>query len=308
MDTLSLILDDMRLQGSVFVYTNLTAPWALRLHTPGVTSYHIVTSGSAWLLREGEEPLSLQFGDLVILPAGAEHAIQDRPVGVIEPQDLLPRISVRPDSALQIGGGGALTTMISGYARLDATMAAPLLAALPPLMHVRGLGDAPPPWLAIGLQFLAQEVMQDRPAQQAVINRVGDIMLIECLRDYVDSLPEGSGNWLAALRDKALSTALGRMHRDPAYNWTVQELASLACLSRSAFAERFTAALGQPPLSYLTQHRMRLAARQLATTTWPIGRIADSVGYASETAFSQAFKRDFGVSPSAYREQHARVP
>ncbi|MBI5335591.1 MAG: AraC family transcriptional regulator [Burkholderiales bacterium] len=309
MDTLSLILDDMRLQGSVFVYTHASAPWSLRLHTPGVAAFHIVTGGSAWLLRQGREPLALQAGDLVILPSGDDHRVQDRPGHEGPPTDLLPLISApnRPDEPLRLGGGGTATTLVSGHTRFDAAMAAPLLAALPPLMHVRSDGDAPAPWLAIGLQFLAQEVSASRPAQQAIINRISDIMLIECIRDHVESLPEGSGNWLVALRDKALSTALGQMHREPARNWTVHELAGLACLSRSAFAERFTLALGRPPLAYLTQHRMRLAARQLAGSLQPISRIADSVGYASETAFSQAFKREYGCSPSIWREQQARA-
>jgi AraC-like DNA-binding protein len=309
MDTLSLILDDMRLRGSVFAYAHASAPWSLRLHTPGVAAFHIVTSGSAWLLRPGQEPLALQAGDLVILPSGEDHRVQDRAHHDGPCVDLLPLINAlnRPDEPLRLGGGGPATTLVSGHTRFDAAMAAPLLAALPPLMHVRSDGDVPAPWLAIGLQFLAQEVSASRPAQQAIINRISDIMLIECIRDHVESLPEGSGNWLVALRDKALSIALGQMHRDPARNWTVHELAALAFLSRSAFAERFTIAMGRPPLAYLTQHRMRLAARQLAGSLQPISRIADSVGYASETAFSQAFKREYGCSPSAWREQHAKA-
>lgn len=303
MDTLSLILDDMRLQGGVFVHVELTAPWALGLHTPGLAGFHVMTSGNAWLLREGEEPLYVQQGDLVILPSGTAHTLVDKQGSGAPAHDLLPELTNRPDEPLRVGGGGTRSTVVSGHARFDVMMASPLVAALPPLMHIRAQGDQPPLWLAIGLQFLAQEVSDARPAQQTVINRLGDIMFIECLRDYVESLPEGSGNWLAALRDKALSVTLGHMHRDPSHNWTVQELAQLACLSRSAFAERFTQTVGQPPLAYLTQHRMRLAARQLATTGQPVNRIATVVGYASEAAFSQAFKREYGCSPSAYREQ-----
>jgi AraC family transcriptional regulator, alkane utilization regulator len=168
---------------------------------------------------------------------------------------------------------------------------------------VRGLGEAPPLWLAIGLQFLAQEVSAARPAQQAIINRLGDILFMECIRDHVESVPEGSGNWLAALKDRALSAALAQMHRDPRRAWTVPELAQHACLSRSAFADRFTQAMGEPPLTYLTRHRMRLAARQLSSSGLAIARIADQVGYASEAAFSQAFKREYGLSPSVWRAQ-----
>jgi AraC-like DNA-binding protein len=126
---------------------------------------------------------------------------------------------------------------------------------------------------------------------------------MECIREHVEALPEGSGNWLAALKDRALSTALACMHREPRRAWTVPELAQQACLSRSAFADRFTQTLGEPPLTYLTRHRMRLAARQLSHSALPVNRIADEVGYASEAAFSQAFKRAYGASPSAWRLQ-----
>jgi transcriptional regulator GlxA family with amidase domain len=187
-------------------------------------------------------------------------------------------------------------------------MAAPLVQALPPLMHIRGMGEAPPLWLAIGLQFLQQEMSTARPGQQAIINRLGDILFMECLRDHVSALPERSGNWLSALKDRALSAALACMHQNPAQNWSVPELAQQACLSRSAFAERFGQVLGEPPLTYLTRHRMRLAARQLVSSTLPVSRVATQVGYASEAAFSQAFKREYGLSPSAWRQNKARGP
>ena len=307
MDTLSLILDDMHFDGVVFASTHNTSPWRWSLCTPGLASFHIVTSGQAWLTRNNEEPVLLQTGDLLVLPAGTDHRIQDKPQTLAVAQDLLPHMAQteRLPAANNpgCGGSGTVCDLISGHARFDIDMAAPLIAALPPLMHVRGLGEAPPLWLGIGLQFLAQEVAVRRPAQQAIINRLGDILFMECIRDHVESVPEGSGNWLVALKDRALSSALAQMHRDPRHNWTVPELAQHACLSRSAFADRFTQTLGEPPLTYLTRHRMRLAGRQLANSGLSVGKVADQVGYASEAAFSQAFKREYGVSPSVWRQQ-----
>jgi AraC-like DNA-binding protein len=306
MDTLSLILDDMHFDGVVFASTCNTAPWAWSLATPGLASFHMITSGQAWLMRDDAEPVLIQTGDLVVLPAGTPHRIQDKPQSLATADDLLPMMTQFELAPSARGGGGQACHLISGHARFDKVMAAPLVAALPPLMHVRGLGEAPPLWLAIGLQFLAQEVAAPRPAQQAIINRLGDILFMECIRDHVESLPAGSGNWLAALKDRALSSALAQMHRDPRRAWTVPELAQHACLSRSAFADRFTQALGEPPLTYLTRHRMRLAARQLMSSGLPVARIADQVGYASEAAFSQAFKRAYGVSPSSWRHQQTQ--
>lgn len=304
MDTLSLILDDMHFDGVVFAATHNTAPWAWSLATPGLASFHIVTSGQAWLMREDRPPTLIQTGDLFVLPAGCPHRIQDKPQTQAMPTELLPIMTQSARDTPQLhGGGGTACTLISGHARFDVGMAAPLIAALPAEMHVRGLGEAPPLWLAIGLQFLGQEVASPRPAQQAIINRLGDILFMECIREHVESVPEGSGNWLAALKDRALSSALAQIHRDPRRAWTVPELAAHACLSRSAFAERFSQVLGEPPLTYLTRHRMRLAARHLGGTTLPVGKIADLIGYASEAAFSQAFKRVYGASPSVWRQQ-----
>lgn len=308
MDSLSLILDDMHFDGVVFAATHNTAPWAWQLATPGLASFHMVTLGQAWLVRECQDPLLLQTGDLIVLPAGGLHRVQDKPHTLAVPDDLLPQLTKLDIHARSHGGGGTACHLISGHARFDIDMAAPLIAALPSLMHVRGLGEAPPPWLAVGLQFLALEVSSQRPAQQAIINRMGDILFMQCIRDHVETVPEGSGNWLAALRDRALSAALAHMHREPSRNWTVPELAQKACLSRSAFADRFTQTLGEPPLTYLTRHRMRLAARQLGGSALPVGKVADQVGYASEAAFSQAFKREYGMTPSAWRDQRRVVP
>lgn len=301
MDTLSLILDEMRLQGAISVIVHMRAPWSWRLHTPGLAAYHVVISGSTWLLRQGQADLRLHAGDLVIIPGGVEHVLQDQPQPRLHSDDLRVAIEQAMDEVGSFDTNSDETQIVSGYFRFDVGRAAPLVAALPEVIHISQAHGNFRSWLSIGIQFLHQELSTKRPAHQAILNRVADIMLMECLREYVESLPEGSSNWLAALKDPAVSTALGAMHREPGRNWTVPDLATVACLSRSAFAERFTAMLGQPPLTYLTHHRMRLAAWQLKHTALSVARIAEQVGYTSETSFSQAFKREYGVSPSQFR-------
>jgi AraC family transcriptional regulator, alkane utilization regulator len=299
-DTLSLILDDIRLHGAVFRESHLTAPWALRLDTPGLTSFHVVTIGSVWLLRQGTDAVQLRAGDIAILPGGVAHDVRDAPDSTEPPHELMPELDRQQVEPLRIGGRGAQTRLLSGHFRFDVNLARPLIAALPPLIHLHSTG-APPAWLRIGLQFIAEEVSKPHPGQQVILNRAADILLVEALRDYLESLPEGAGNWLLALRDQSLSGALAAMHRNPERDWSVPDLAELAHLSRSAFADRFTQVVGKPPLGYLTDHRMRLAAWKLAHSNLPIARIAEQVGYASETAFSQAFKRHHGVPPSRMR-------
>lgn len=302
MDTLSLILDDIRLHGAVFREMQLAAPWSLRLHTPGLTSFHIVARGTAWLMRAGEAPLALQSGDIVLLPDGLEHRVQDAPASTAPVMDLGPELEQLKVEPLSVGAQGASAAVLSGHFRFDVNLARPLIAALPSVMHLRsGTAGAPASWLRLGMQFIAEETARAQPGQQVIINRVADILLVEMLRHHVETLPEGSGNWLLALRDKALSAVLAAMHGHPARDWTVPELAEIARLSRSAFADRFGQVLGRPPLSYLTEHRMRLAAWKLAHTRLSIAQIAEQVGYGSETAFGQAFKRHYGEPPSKMR-------
>ena len=210
MDTLSLILDDIRLKGAVFRQYELAQPWAMRLETPGLSSFHIVTRGQAWLLRDGEPPLMLQFGDLVLLPRGIDHRVQDSPEPGAAPRDMLPDLDSPSDEPLRLGDGAAATGLLSGYFRFEVELARPLMAALPQLLHLRSLGSSPPVWLRVGLEFIADEFSRPRPARQAIVNRIADILLMEFLRHHVESLPEGSGNWLLRPARPSLVGGAGR--------------------------------------------------------------------------------------------------
>jgi len=303
MDTLSQLLDDIHLSGGEFRYVQAAAPWGFDFRAEGLASFHLVLTGSAVLYQEGEEPRTLEAGDMAVVTSGRDHRMLDEARSVIEDlPNLADIIRGHDHNPLLIGGKGALTSLLSARFRFDADLAKPLLAALPPLMLIQGISEGPPEWLRIGLEFLANEGM-GRPGRQAIVNRLAGILFIECVRDHLEALPVGASTWLRALRDPALSSVLSALHQRPQHPWTVPELAGVACLSRSAFAERFTAVMGQPPLSYLAEHRMRLAVWQLQHTSQPICRIAEMVGYASETAFSQAFKRTYGRSPSRFRQQ-----
>lgn len=309
LDTLSQILDDIHLSGGEFRYIQATAPWAFDFRTEGRAGFHLVLAGEAWLYLPHQAPVRLVPGDMAVVMGGRDHALIHEKVDTVPADlpDLVPRIQGHSRELIRIGGNGpgVVTSTLSARFRFDAELGKPLLAALPPLLVLRGISESPPEWLRIGLDFLANEG-SGRPGHQAIINRLVGILFIECVRDYVESLPEGTNNWLRALRDPALSPVLAAIHQRPEHPWTVPDLAGLACLSRSAFAERFGAVMGQPPLSYLAEHRMRLALWQLRHTQQPVCRIAEMVGYGSETAFSQAFKRIYGSSPSHYRQQRGK--
>lgn len=309
MDALSLILDDIRLTGVEYRFVQVGSPWAFRFATGGQAAFHLLMAGTATVQLRGQAPLQLAAGDMVFLPGGLEHEVYDQPPGDSQaPPDLGREIRGHQQQPIQLVGDRVDAMLLSGRCGFDVDLARPLVSALPPSIVLRGLGERPPEWMRIGLEFLALEGATERPGRQAIINRLIDILMIEFLRDYVERLPAGSASWLLALRDPALSAALSAIHRQPAAPWTVPALAREACLSRSAFAERFSQVVGQPPLSYLAAHRMRLAAWQLSHSQQPICRIAEAVGYASETAFSQAFKRLHGQSPSRFRQAASTTP
>jgi AraC-like DNA-binding protein len=305
MDTLSFLLDDIHLAGVEFRYVQACSPWGFTLQAQGLSSFHLILNGAALLNIKGEPPIYLDAGDMAIVMSGRDHDLIDtekKPLALLE--NIAPDIKGHNLEPLRIGGDGAASLLLSARFSFDVELARPLLSALPTVLVLRGVNDKPPEWLRIGLEFLAQEG-SGRPGRQTIINHVGDILFCECVRGYVESLSNGSNSWLRALRDPALSLVLSAMHQHPDHAWTVPELAQRAHLSRSTFADRFKQVLGKPPLTYLAEHRMRLAVWQLTHTKQPVCRIAEMVGYSSETAFSQAFKRTYGQSPSYFRQQAA---
>ena len=300
MDSLSLILDDIRLTGVEYLYLATPKPWAFQVDTEGLATFTLILQGAARLRLDNGEELKLEAGDLTLLP-GAPYTLFDSDGGC-EPLALNPLITGHITEPLILGEGAPDILLLCGRCRFVVGLSRPLIAGLPSHIIIRGVDQHPPEWLRIGLEFLGQEVAKNRPGRHAIVNHLIGILFIECVRDYVESLPEGASSWLRALRDPALSAALAAIHGHPGHPWTVPELAAIACLSRSAFAERFGDVLGQPPLSYLQAHRMRLAAWQLGHTEQTVSRIAEAVGYASEAAFSQAFKRQYGCTPSRFRQ------
>lgn len=226
---------------------------------------------------------------------------------------------------------------------LDSVMAVPLINALPNYLHLQNaLNAQEPEWLRIGLYFVANETQKNQPGRHKIMDHVVSIMLIESVRDFIiqqqynnsnfkntenktiknrnfnnknsnistytnnnsDNTSEHN-NWLFALTHPELSNAFTVIHSQPERNWTVESLAEVCFMSRSKFAKMFHSIVGEPPLSYLKQHRLRLACQQLRNGQMPIQQIAHKVGYTSETAFSQAFKKQFSMSPSQYKLHYA---
>jgi AraC family transcriptional regulator, alkane utilization regulator len=306
MDALSQILDDIHLRGAEYLYVMGQRDWHFELNTQGLTVFYIIMTGEMQLTAQDQDIYNLVAGDMVVIPSGQQHAVFSNTQARLKiAHPLIHEFRGHRNDPVRLQEGRSDTLVLCIRCLLDVDMAKPLLSALPTIMLIRNMtGQGAPDWLQIGLQFLALEAVRTRPGRDTLMNRLVGMLLIECVRDHVEQLPQGSDSWLTALSDPQLSPVLTAIHANPAGSWTVAELASLACMSRSGFAERFSDVMGQPPLSYLAAHRLRLAAWNLREHQYSVSRISELVGYGSETSFSQAFKRHFGVSPSQYRRSN----
>jgi AraC-like DNA-binding protein len=210
---------------------------------------------------------------------------------------------------LNYGGGGATTRIVCGYMACDARLARMLLAGLPAVMRVNVRGSNAGVWLETSVRYALSEARSPRPGGGGVLAKLAEVLFIEVLRLYMTEQSSGRTGWLAGLGDRVVGAALNALHQQPARAWTLEELARAAGTSRSVLAERFQQLVGSSPMQYLTQWRMLLAANLLCRSNAPLARIAEDVGYQTDTAFSRAFRREFGSPPAAWRRsQSTRAP
>ncbi|HVK73244.1 MAG TPA: AraC family transcriptional regulator [Kofleriaceae bacterium] len=280
----------------VLARSRLPAPWGMRLDARSQVVFHIVTEGSCWLRCDGATPLQLHQGDLGLVPQGMAHELVHARNGRAEPLD---RLLAR--RTLAAPPGGPATTVVCGAYSLDLQLAEPMLRGLPPLVHFSAATVRASPSLSAVMSLVTAELDRPSPGGEVLVQHLFDALFLYILRAWADGVGATPSGWLPALKDAALSRALGSMHADPAAPWTVETLAREAGLSRAAFARRFTAELGEPPLAYLTRWRMGLAARLLRQSDASLAEVARRVGYESEFAFSRAFKRSRGMAPTSFR-------
>ncbi|MEV5612110.1 AraC family transcriptional regulator [Streptomyces sp. NPDC052225] len=305
MDVLSDAISAMRLGRPHSALRDKFAPWGNRFDAHDGAGFHVLLRGSAWLLPEGDEAraVALGPGDVVFLAHGRGHTLVSE-VGV-EPEDF----RLRPDGTWPAPpprpcvGPTPDTVMLCGAYLLDRARAHPLLDELPDVVHLPARVGAHRS-LRAAVELLGEELDEPRPGSDTIVSALLDTLLLYILRAWWlgrDEPGAHASGWSAALTEPPLAAALRAMHADPAHPWTVAELAALGGLSRAAFARRFAAAVGMPPLAYLTWWRMTTAGRQLREEDVPLRVVAERAGYASEFAFAKAFKREFGVAPGQYR-------
>jgi AraC-like DNA-binding protein len=302
-DVLSDAMRSLALRSQIFCSSELTAPWTLAAPAGDFAHFHVVGEGDGWLhLSKVRSPVRLAAGDLIVLPRGTGHVLSDsaRPSG----QSLanLAKLNPRGGSMTVItnGGRGPTTRIICGSFHARRRNGTALIAQLPELLHVKARDGQSPAWIGNIIGLLTEEAQRPRLGRGAAMTRLSDVLLIRVLRRWIESSRDQRDR-IVALRDSRIGKAVAMIRQNLGRAWTVDELARLVAMSRSAFAASFSDLVGEPPLRYIARARIQRAAELLSTTSAPIEEIGFDLGYATTAAFHKSFKRHFGTTPGSYR-------
>lgn len=298
----SAILRGARLRSSIYFRPEFAAPWAVSIADRG-TVFHIVAMGACWLRAKSlNQPVKLSPGDFVVATRGEAHILCDDPASpAVNFFELVKRHVSSRNIPFRVEGEGPTTRFVCGGMQFENGANNPLLAVLPPFLHVRGIENGGPPWLRLTVEHILAELDSGGPGAPEVVTRLADILFIQAVRAYFDNNADAQSGWIAAARDHQVGQALALLHANPDEAWTIDMLARRVASSRSAFADRFSELVGEPPRQYLSRLRLNAAARRLRSSDDKLNAVAAHAGYESVAAFNRAFKRQVGMTPGEYR-------
>src|SRR5712675_727369 len=314
MDALSDVLT-----GGVFLHADFFAPWCMAARVApehcapalGPAShlvlYHYVVEGELHIRVDGEdgEELVLGAGDVVLLPRNDLHLVgSDLTLPPVAGINIIQPPKDGGLFSINHGGSGRRTRMICGFLGCNSAEDNPVISTLPPLLKLNAEQGGAAEWIRSTFQYAAEEVSAGRPGSGTVLAKLSELLFVEAVRRYAETLPDGQSGWLAGLREPFVSRALALLHGDITRRWTVDDLGREVGLSRSALADRFIHLIGVPPMHYLANWRMQVATQKLRSTSASLAQIAEIIGYESEAAFSRAFKKAFGAAPATWRRSN----
>ncbi|CAM5321922.1 AraC family transcriptional regulator [Streptomyces purpurascens] len=312
-DPLTDLLNGVRTSGAVFHRSSLTGSWAARFEDGSPLALAVLVHGSAWITPQDGDPVRIGPGDVAVLCGGAPYVIADAPDTepdvVIHHGGRCTNVQGEEPVGPRVPGAGAWDTeeadgtlLLSGLYTVDSGTPGRLLAALPPVAVVEAnVGVCPVS------RTTFEEITREEPGQQILLDRALDLMLITALRAWFTRPGAQVPAWYRAHSDPVVGPALRMLRTDPAHPWTLPALAAKTGVSRAHLARRFTALVGRPPMTYLREQRLALAADLLREPGTTLATVADRVGFANAFAFSAAFKREHGISPSEYRMRETRA-
>lgn len=295
--------------------SELSAPWGIGYPATRLFSFMTVEKGSC-VMQVGEASvIALETGDVLMCTPGQTAWMADDPATPAVPYAQVLDQCFAPDEdryaldrdtypTIRYGGGGRTTVLRGWGLRSESYTKHPLLSLLPPFIHINYERRCALPWLDSTLRFISHETQARADGSDMMIMRLADVLFVQIIRAWFQQQADADIGWLGALRDRSIRHALKLIHEYPADAWTVETLARAVGVSRSNFSSRFQALAGTPPLKYLTQLRMHLAANALRQdASVSLTEVANRVGYESESSFGRAFRRHFGVSPGTFRSQ-----
>jgi len=316
MDALSDVLRVTHLTGGVFLHAEFSAPWCVATRiapehcAPALGPayhliiFHYVLEGEFQICVEAQlgESLTIGAGELVLLPRNDLHLMgSDLSLPPVAGGDI-----IRPPKdgglySIHHGGTGQRMRMICGFLGCAGAEGNPVISTLPALLKLSVEPGGAAEWVRSTFQYAAEQIAAGHPGSETVLAKLSELLFVEAVRRYAETLPDGETGWLAGLRDPHVARALALLHNDIARCWTVDDLGREVGLSRSALADRFLRLIGVPPMQYLGGWRMQVATQKLRNSRASLAQIAESIGYESEAAFSRAFKKALGTAPATWR-------
>jgi AraC-like DNA-binding protein len=317
MDVLSEVLRVIRLEGAIFFNAEFSAPWSLNssprealapyisLTAGHVIRYHLVTEGHAYAQLVDGPRVELGPGDVVVFPHSDPHVLGNgdgaRPAATFS---TFEKNLTQGVQLMRFGGGGETTKFVCGFMACEPHLSSVVLSGLPKILKLHIADEPSGKWIEDSIRYSVNTADGPDEGRGLVLTKLSEVLFVETLRRYVNALPPDQKGWLAGARDPVISEVLALLHKEPANPWTIANLARQVGLSRTRLAERFRNFLGESPMAYLAQWRLKLGADILQTTENSVAEVAAAVGYGSEAAFNRAFKREFKCPPAQFRRRY----